>query len=191
MLMLLAMLGCGEDTTVVVMNNGDLVWEGMTVLVDGSPACKADLAPGQTVTATAAGCELSEVGDAEMAPDEPEADDDEAEVDEAEEGGSTPKQADEPKKDQKLAMSAKVSGGVGPARRIGVTNNTGFRWHNCAVTLNGKYVYRSIADLDPGEYEGIMGQKFKTGAGDMMTKNHQIKTVSVSCNEGTGSASPQ
>jgi hypothetical protein len=188
MLMLLAMLGCGQDTTVVVMNNGDLIWEGMTVLVDGSPACKADLAPGQTVTATAAGCELSEVGDAEMAPDEPE----EEEVDDAgEEGGSTPEKADEPKKDQKLAMTATVSGGVGPARRIGVTNKTGFRWHNCSVTLNGKYTYRTIPDLDAGEYEGIMGQKFKSSGGDVMTKNHQIKTVSVACNEGTGSASPQ
>ena len=99
---------------------------------------------------------------------------------------------DEPEeiKDRTLALTAKVSGGIGPARRIGITNKTGFRWHNCSVTLNGKYTYRTIPDLDPGEYEGIMGQKFKTSSGDMMTKNHQIKTVFVSCNEGSGSASP-
>ena len=179
MLGLLWMLACGgTDATVVVMNNGDRTWEGMTVLVDGNPACKAELEPGQTVTVSSSGCELSELGEA--TPSEPEA---------TEEGQE--EQTAEPIRDQTLAMSAKVSGGVGPARRIGVTNNTGFRWHNCAVTLNGKYSYRSIPDLDPGEYEGIMGQKFKTSSGDMMTKNHQIKTVSVQCDEGTGSASPQ
>ena len=190
MLSLLWMLGCGgDDTTVVVMNNGDLVWEGMTVLVDGNPACKADLEPGQTVTVTGSGCELSEVGEAEYAPEE-----------EADGEGEAPDNTEEPKasgakeepiRDQALAMTSKVSGGVGPARRIGVTNKTKFRWHNCTVTLNGKYTYRSIPDLDPGEYEGIMGQKFKNSSGDIMTKNHQIKTVSVKCDEGTGSASPQ
>lgn len=158
------------------MNNGELVWEGMTVLVDGEPACNADLAPGEAVSVTAAGCELSEVDDALPAL----GDDADGEGD------------DEPEeiKDRTLALTAKVSGGIGPARRIGITNKTGFRWHNCSVTLNGKYTYRTIPDLDPGEYEGIMGQKFKTSSGDMMTKNHQIKTVFVSCNEGSGSASP-
>lgn len=179
MLALLSLLACSGDTTVVVMNNGDLAWDGMTVLVNGEPACKADLSPGEAVTVTAKGCELSEVDEAAPAP-------------EASEDGD-PALEDEPEeiKDRTLALTAKVSGGVGPARRIGVTNKTGYRWHNCSVTLNGEYTYRTIPDLDPGEYEGIMGQKFKTSSGDMMTKNHQIKTVYVSCNEGSGSASPQ
>jgi len=174
MLSLLSLLlGCGSDTTVVIMNNGERTWESMTVLVNGNPACKTDLAPSETVTITEAGCEVSQIGEVDPLDDQ---------------GGEGEEKADEPRT---LVLTAKVTGGIGPARRIGITNKTGYTWHNCSVTLNGKYTYRTITDLEPGEYEGVMGQKFKDSDGDMMTKTHQISSVYVACNEGTGSASPR
>ncbi len=190
-------IACGEDAAdaqapaepvsqkVVVMNTSGEAWTGMTVLVDGSPACTvADVAPGGSVTIHEGQCETMAPASAApaaapaaaqpaAAPAAPAA----AAPATAATGGA-------------LRATTTVSAGIGPARRIGIVNNNSFSWSGCTVTLNGKWSYH-MPSLAAGQHEGIMGQRFKDSSGDMMTKNHQIHSVAVSCTQGSGNFTPQ
>jgi hypothetical protein len=195
-----AIIACGEDAAdaqapaepvsqkVVVMNTSGEAWTGMTVLVDGSPACTvAELAAGGSVTIHDGACET-------MAPavEAPEAAPEPA----APAAAAAPAPAAAPATTTKtspggaLRATTTVSAGIGPARRIGIVNNNSFDWSKCSVTLNGEWSYH-MPSLSAGEHEGIMGQRFKDPSGDIMTKNHQIHSVAVKCAEGSGTFTPQ
>ncbi len=170
---------------VVVMNTSAQPWTGMTVMVDGVPACQvADLAPGGSVTVSQGRCETfvpPEAAVAEAAPEQA--------VAPAPAAGAAPVERSSAPAAATLHGTAKVTGGFGPARRVGVTNQDSFDWNKCTVTLNGEWGYH-MPHLSAGEYEGIMGGRFKNSTGDMMTKNHQITAVRISCNEGSGTFQP-
>jgi hypothetical protein len=193
-------IACGEEDAdaeapvapapkVVVMNTSAEAWHGMTILVDGVPTCQvADLAPGGTVTVHDGACDTlnpEPVAAAEPAPaaqpasakaaPAPVAS---AEVKTSAASGGT------------LHATTTVSGGVGPARRIGILNEDTFSWSRCTVTLNDQWTY-SMPRLAAGEHEGIMGVRFKSATGDTMTQNHQIHAVAVACAEGSGTFRPQ
>lgn len=196
-------IACGEDAAdaqapgepvaqkVVVMNTSGEAWAGMTVLVDGAPACTvAELAAGGTVTIHEGACQTTA-----PAPEAPEAAPVEAAaapVPTAAPAAAAPAAtpATAAVSGQTLQGTATVSAGIGPARRIGVINNNSFAWSQCTVTLNGEWSYH-MASLAAGQHEGIMGQRFKDSQGDFMTKNHQIHSVGVKCAQGSGSFTPQ
>ena len=191
-------IACGEDAAdaqapaepvsqkVVVMNTSAAAWAGMTVLVDGAPACTvAELAAGGTVTIHEGKCETmapaAEAQEAAAAPAAAPAAPAEAAPSAAPAAATT---------GQAPQATTTVSAGIGPARRIGIVNNNSFSWSKCTVTLNGEWSY-SMPSLAAGEHEGIMGQRFKDKQGDFMTKNHQIHSVAVSCAQGSGNFTPQ
>ncbi|MCB9760915.1 MAG: hypothetical protein H6739_13840 [Alphaproteobacteria bacterium] len=168
--------------TVVIMNNSDQPWTGMTVLVAGKPSCRVtELSPGATLTVEGDTCETVVPEEAEVAEAAP------ADAPAAPQAAGV---TEAPPAGEKVPLKGtfKVTGGFGPARRIGVTNTNSFNWTKCTVTLNGTWSYY-MPNLAPNTYEGIMGQKFKDAQGDFMTKNHQITKVTVSCAEGSGSMS--
>ncbi len=171
---------------VVVMNTSGEAWVGMTVLVDGTPACTvAELAAGGSVTIHDGKCETMapavEAAPAQAAP---------VQAAPAAQPVVKPTAAAPAVGGQALRGSATVSAGIGPARRIGVINETSFGWSQCTVTLNGEWSYH-MASLAAGQHEGIMGQRFKDASGDIMTKNHQIHSVAVKCAEGSGTFTPR
>jgi hypothetical protein len=194
-------IACGEDAAdaqapaepvaqkVVVMNTSGEAWSGMTVLVDGAPACTvAELAAGGSVTVHEGECETN--SPAAEAPEAAPA----AAAAPAEAGTSgeaaPAEAAPATVTGQALRATTTVSAGIGPARRIGIVNNNSFAWSKCTVSLNGEWSYY-MPSLSAGEHEGIMGQRFKDKQGDFMTKNHQIHSVAVSCAQGSGSFTPQ
>jgi hypothetical protein len=193
-------MACGEDAAdaqapaepvaqkVVVMNTSGEAWTGMTVLVDGAPACTvAELAAGGTVTIHDGKCEtMAPAAEAPEAAPAPVAAPAEAQATAA--PAAAPATA--AVAGQTLRATTSVSAGIGPARRIGIVNNNSFAWSGCTVSLNGEWTY-FMPSLAAGEHEGIMGQRFKDKQGDFMTKNHQIHTVAVSCAQGSGSFTPQ
>ncbi len=171
---------------VVVMNTSGEAWAGMTVLVDGVPACSvAELAAGGTVTVHEGKCETKVPEEAQpaAAPVEP------APAEAAPVQAAAPAASAAASTGGSLKGTATVSAGIGPARRIGIVNNNGFDWSNCSVTLNGEWSYR-MPKLAAGDHEGIMGQRFKGASGDIMTKNHQIHAVAVRCDQGSGTFTP-
>jgi hypothetical protein len=195
-------IACGEDAAdaqapaepvsqkVVVMNTSGEAWTGMTVLVDGAPACNvAELAPGGSVTIHDGACEtMAPAAEAPEAPPAPAP---------APAPAAAPAPAPNPAPAAApaatggaLQATTTVSAGIGPARRIGIVNNNSFDWSKCSVTLNGEWSYH-MPSLSAGEHEGIMGQRFKDPSGDIMTKNHQIHSVAVKCAEGSGTFTPQ
>ncbi len=191
-------IACGEDAAdaqapaepvsqkVVVTNTSGEAWTGMTVLVDGSPACTvAELAAGGSVTVFEGNCEtMAPAVAAEPAPEPAAAP--------AAAPATTTKTSAAPAATGGSALQATttVSAGIGPARRIGIVNNNGFDWSKCTVTLNGEWSYY-MPSLAAGQHEGIMGQRFKDPQGDFMTKNHQIHSVAVKCAQGSGTFTPQ
>jgi hypothetical protein len=193
-------MACGEDAAdaqapaepvsqkVVVMNTSGQAWTGMTVLVDGAPACTvAELAPGGTVTVHEGACQtMAPAVEAQEAP--PPAPAQPA----AQAAAAAPAAAPKATASTGGALQATttVSAGIGPARRIGIVNNNSFDWSGCTVTLNGNWSY-SMPGLEAGEHEGIMGQRFKDAQGGFMTQNHQIHTVAVRCAQGSGSFTPK
>ncbi|MFH1467402.1 MAG: hypothetical protein ABIO70_23665 [Pseudomonadota bacterium] len=198
-------IACGEQDAdadapaatapkVVVMNTSGEVWHGMTILVDGVPTCQvAELASGGTVTVHDGACDTLNPEPAAAPEPEPEPAADVAQKP-VSRASSDPAPAPTVKTSAAtggaLHATTTVSGGVGPARRIGIVNNDSFGWSRCTVTLNGVWSY-SMPRLAAGEHEGIMGVRFKNATGDTMTQNHQITAVAVSCAEGSGTFRPQ
>ena len=171
---------------VVVMNTSAETWTGMTVLVDGSPACTvAELVAGGTVTVHDGACETTApAAEAPEAPPAPTA------AKPAQAPATSPAVAPAASGGKALLATTTVSAGIGPARRIGIVNNNDFAWSKCSVTLNDEWSYH-MPSLSAGEHEGIMGQRFKDPQGDFMTKNHQIHSVGVKCTQGSGTFQPQ
>ena len=163
---------------VVISNTSDAPWTGLSVSQGGAPLCTLDLDPGATVLVVNGTCQMvaAPVAPAVISP-----------VAEPAGGVAAPAA---PAAAKTLKGHTTVSGGFGPARRIGVFNDSGYDWTNCKVTLNGEWTYSSIARLESGGHEGIMGQRFQNSSGDIMVKNHQIRSVRVSCSQGTGTFNP-
>lgn len=88
-----------------------------------------------------------------------------------------------------LRISARVSGGFGPARRLNVTNDGSSAWTGCSLTLADHYHYQ-MKTLNAGKTEGIMLVRFKDSAGNVYTSNGQIKDLRVSCDQGKATVSP-
>lgn len=190
-LSLLAGCGAGDvqtdapSTVTTVMNTSGDSWTGMSVLVDGKPACTvAELAPNGSVTIQDGACEIV---NPEVAT--------EAVVEEAAEapsntsGGAAPAAGATEEAPPPLKLVAKVTGGIGPARAVRVQNTGNFDWTGCRVTLNGTWSY-SIATIAAGTSDATPLAKFKNSDGDMMTSNSQITKVRASCKQGTATVSP-
>lgn len=173
-----------EPEPVVITNTSAAVWTGLSVSQGGAPLCALDLDAGATVLVVNGTCQVV------AAPAAPDAAPPAAEtpaVAPASGSVAAPAAAVTPKV---LKGRATVSGGFGPARRIGVFNDSGYSWTSCKVVLNGEWSYVGPTRLESGGHEGIMGQRFTNASGDIMVKNHQIRSVRVSCAEGTGTFTP-
>lgn len=83
-----------------------------------------------------------------------------------------------------MSLSAAISGGIGPARRLTVFNNSSFGWTGCVVTANDLYSYR-VSAIEAGGHNGIMMIKFKDQAGNLFTSTAQVTRVKVKCDQGT------
>lgn len=83
-----------------------------------------------------------------------------------------------------MSLSAAISGGIGPARRLTVFNNSSFGWTGCVVTANDLYSYR-VAAIEAGGHNGIMMIKFKDQAGNLFTSTAQVTRVKVKCDQGS------
>lgn len=83
-----------------------------------------------------------------------------------------------------MSLSAAISGGIGPARRLTVFNNSSFGWTGCVVTANDLYSYK-VATIEAGGHNGIMMIKFKDQAGNLFTSTAQVTRVKVKCDQGS------
>lgn len=181
----------------VITNTSNTPWKGLTVTQDGVTVCTVELAPGSTLVvgdqlcqvsaATGAPVAAAPAGEVDLLADEVDllAEDEEPEVE-------APRAPVRPSAivDGGLVGRSTVSGGFGPARRIGIFNDTNTAWTGCTVVLNDEWSYVGPARLEPGAHEGIMGQRFVNATGDFMVKNHTIHRVRVTCNEGSGTFVP-
>ena len=86
-------------------------------------------------------------------------------------------------------MSAAISGGIGPARRLTIFNYGTTQWSNCVVTANDLYMY-TVGTITAGGHEGIMMIKFKDKAGNVFTSTAQVTRAKIHCDQGTASAVP-
>ena len=190
------------DEPVSITNTSSAPWKGLSVSQGGVPVCTIELAPGSTLVVADRTCK---VGGATMAaasgpnvraqPAAPAAEvdllGDEDDLLGGEEvvpvvASPAPKRASS----KELQGHTTISAGFGPARRVGIFNDSDNAWSGCSVVLNGEWSYTGPTWLDPGEHEGIMGQRFVNRTGDFMVQNHVIHTVQVSCNEGVGTFTP-
>jgi hypothetical protein len=89
-----------------------------------------------------------------------------------------------------LRAHASMSGGLGPARRVTVFNDSGTGWTGCTVYANDLYSY-AMKNVAAGDHEGIMMIRFKDSAGNPFTSNAQINRVKIRCDQGSTSVQPQ
>ena len=83
-----------------------------------------------------------------------------------------------------MQLSASMSGGFGPARRLTVFNNGNGLWTGCVVTANDLYTYR-VGSVEAGGHNGILMLKFKDAGGNLFTSNAQVNRVKLACDQGT------
>lgn len=88
-----------------------------------------------------------------------------------------------------MALSANISGGIGPARRLTVFNNGSSQWTSCKVTANELYTF-NVGTLEPGAHNGIMMIKFKDKAGNLFTSTAQVTKAKIACDQGSASVTP-
>ncbi len=96
----------------------------------------------------------------------------------------TPVSSPPPAARASMPLSASMSGGLGPARRLTVFNNSDFAWTGCVVTANDIYTYK-VATIDAGEHNGIMMIKFKDHSGTLFTSTAPVTRVKLTCDQGT------
>jgi hypothetical protein len=89
-----------------------------------------------------------------------------------------------------MKASAIASGGLGPARRITIANESSFGWTGCTVVLNDTFTY-AMRDLAPGTSEGIMAFKFKKEDGGPLMSNQSIEKAAIRCREGSATVVPK
>ena len=187
---------------VVITNTSGAPWKGVSVNQGGASLCTVELAPGSTLVVVNQICQVSStnnlgvtkrpIGGAGRAAPAAEVDllGDEDDLLAGEVLPGVAPAAPRQESSQLLVGHTTISAGFGPARRVGIFNDSDTAWSGCSVVLNGEWSYTGPTWLDPGEHEGIMGQRFVNGTGDFMVQNHVIHTVRVSCNEGTGTFVP-
>ncbi len=88
-----------------------------------------------------------------------------------------------------LALSATISGGIGPARRLTVYNNSAVAWSGCTVTANDLYSF-TVGPIAAQQHNGIMMIKFKDKAANIFTSTAQVMKVGVRCDQGSATVVP-
>ena len=101
-------------------------------------------------------------------------------------GSSTPVAAANPPPAQTAAPAGGLKGhaqigGIGPAKRISIYNDSTVGWTNCEIRLPNNKRYK-FAAMKAGENDGIMIVKF---AQDGIELDRPLDSVSVRCDQGS------